>query len=137
MRLLTSRNVRREDYEDIWQEAILAAWNSIQQDKFPGEIKLGGWFIGIFQHKATDYFRRRSRALKFETPTPNAYLEDLTSRILISEALQKLSKSRREVICLHLQGFSTSEIATKLNRSPGRTGALLWEAKKQLRKLVK
>jgi RNA polymerase sigma-70 factor, ECF subfamily len=50
---------RVELVEDIVQEILLAAWQSLP--KFRGDASLRSWILGIARHKIDDYYRRRLR----------------------------------------------------------------------------
>jgi RNA polymerase sigma-70 factor (ECF subfamily) len=50
---------RVELVEDLMQEILLAAWQSLP--KFRGDASLRSWILGIARHKVDDYYRRRLR----------------------------------------------------------------------------
>lgn len=50
---------RVESVEDLMQEILLAAWQSLP--KFRGDASLRSWILGIARHKVDDYYRRRLR----------------------------------------------------------------------------
>jgi len=50
---------RVELVEDLMQEILLAAWQSLP--KFRGDASLRAWILGIARHKTDDYYRRRLR----------------------------------------------------------------------------
>ena len=50
---------RVELVEDVMQEILLAAWQSLP--KFRGDASLRAWILGIARHKTDDYYRRRLR----------------------------------------------------------------------------
>jgi len=50
---------RVELVEDVMQEILMAAWQSLP--KFRGDASLRAWILGIARHKTDDYYRRRLR----------------------------------------------------------------------------
>ncbi len=50
---------RTEMVEDLMQETLLAAWQSLPN--FRGDASLHSWVLGIARHKVEDYYRRRIR----------------------------------------------------------------------------
>ncbi len=51
--------LRTEMVEDLMQETLLAAWQSLPN--FRGDASLRSWVLGIARHKVEDYYRRRIR----------------------------------------------------------------------------
>ena len=50
---------RADVVEDLMQEILLAAWQSL--GKFRGDASLRAWILGIARHKVEDYYRKRIR----------------------------------------------------------------------------
>src|SRR5260370_29945485 len=48
---------RTEMVEDLMQETLIAAWQSLPN--FRGDGSLRSWVLGIARHKVEDYYRRR------------------------------------------------------------------------------
>ncbi len=55
---------RTEVIEDLMQEILLAAWQSLEN--FRGDATLRAWILGIARHKVEDYYRKRIRALELQ-----------------------------------------------------------------------
>lgn len=53
---------RSELVDDLMQEIVLAAWQSLPS--FRGEADLRSWIMGIARHKLDDHYRRRIRAVE-------------------------------------------------------------------------
>jgi RNA polymerase sigma-70 factor (ECF subfamily) len=53
---------RTELVEDLMQEIMLAAWQSL--GSFRGSSGLRSWILGIARHKTEDYYRKRVRAME-------------------------------------------------------------------------
>ena len=50
---------RAEQVEDLMQEILLAAWQSLAN--FRGDATLRSWVLGVARHKVEDYYRKRIR----------------------------------------------------------------------------
>jgi RNA polymerase sigma-70 factor, ECF subfamily len=55
---------RTEQIEDLMQEILLAAWQSLAN--FRGDATLRSWVLGIARHKVEDYYRKRIREAETE-----------------------------------------------------------------------
>jgi RNA polymerase sigma-70 factor, ECF subfamily len=55
---------RAEAVEDLMQEILLAAWQSLAN--FRGDAMLRSWVLGIARHKVEDYYRKRIREAETE-----------------------------------------------------------------------
>jgi RNA polymerase sigma-70 factor (ECF subfamily) len=55
---------RAEQVEDLMQDILLAAWQSLAN--FRGDATLRSWVLGIARHKVEDYYRRRIREAETE-----------------------------------------------------------------------
>jgi RNA polymerase sigma-70 factor, ECF subfamily len=68
---------RRDRVEDLMQEILMAAWQSLAD--FRGDSNLRSWVLGIARHKIEDYYRRQFRTLEVQEedaePVANAALE--------------------------------------------------------------
>jgi RNA polymerase sigma-70 factor (ECF subfamily) len=53
-----------EAVEDLMQEILLAAWQSLAN--FRGDATLRSWVLGIARHKVEDYYRKRIRKAENE-----------------------------------------------------------------------
>src|ERR1017187_4079453 len=61
LRFAQSRKIPIQDQNDLVQEALLAAFQKIREDKFHGESSIGTWLVGILSHKIADYWERNRR----------------------------------------------------------------------------
>lgn len=136
--MLIKMRIPHSDCEDVIAEAILVACNSLRLGQFKAESSLGSWFIGIVRKRGFRYFRSQRRADSYNQQlTRYETTEDPELRMYLKRIIDELPTSEREVVNLSFQGFSTKDIAGILKRSPGRTGALLAQGKRRLRKLIK
>lgn len=62
-RFILENNGTRDDAKDIYQEAFIAVWRSIQADKasFTGLDKLQGYIYRVAQYKWTDQLRSQKK----------------------------------------------------------------------------
>jgi RNA polymerase sigma-70 factor (ECF subfamily) len=135
------------DCADVAQDALVAAIGQIRRGLFRGESTLGTWLFTILKGKIADYRRthRLVRASNREGSSDVPSQPDLASdslsqvatqelRLVVREALELLPPEHRLILLLNQQGgFTIDEIATYLDRSRGRVGALLADAKRMLR----
>jgi len=122
--------------EDVAQEAFLRAWRALP--RFRDEARLETWFFRILVRTAHNH----RRALRRQSPSPSPLVEQahpplvndpgLQRRIAI--ALETLSRRQREsFVLVHLQGFTVTETASILKRSPGTVKTHLHRALSRLR----
>ena len=134
---------------DVVQEALLQA--HLARDQFRGttEAELEGWLRKILKNKLTDavrHFARQKRDAVLEesiratvsdsvdrieklagnlTP-PSRYVEQNERAFRLAEALETLPEDQRTAIELHhLEEYSVSETAEKMNRTRASVAGLL------------
>lgn len=139
---LARRNgVPHPDSEDVAQDTLVGALLHIRSNRFRGESSLKVWLDGILKRRAARYWRDRRPSGVTVVSIEDQDREDIAPAVrsaeaefLLQQALQQLPLNQIEIMLLNgLGGYSTSEIAHKLSRSPGRVGALLAEAKSRMR----
>jgi RNA polymerase sigma-70 factor, ECF subfamily len=137
--------------EDVVQEAFIKAYRSF--DRFKGESKVSTWLYRIALNQAYDTLRKRSRRQKWlglfplqtdEETQPHEAIDDRTSamevqnqdrKVLLEEALQKLTPDHRIVVELRLiQGLSTEETARILKVQKGTVLSRLFYSCQKLKK---
>jgi RNA polymerase sigma-70 factor (ECF subfamily) len=133
--------VPREDHEDVLQDALVRAvvWlGNANYDPTRGTLR--SWFLTVLRNRAIDYRRKRARSLQLtssiEDAAQRASTVNTTSDFELAQLIQSLPESERLIVQLSLDGLTTSDIATCLGRSPGRTGALLASGKRRLRSVL-
>ena len=80
---------RVELIEDLVQEILLAAWQSLP--KFRGDASLRSWILAIARHKVDDYYRRRLRETDITEdgePSAEPAIEPMLDRHLDAAAAQ-------------------------------------------------
>jgi len=125
--------------EDIAQQAFMKAWDKL--DNFRGEAQLSTWFHTILIRQVRSHQRRMALRRKFSFLNAGqapAFLAkpvgDAGLRRRIGEALDRLSPGQREAFVLvHLEGYTVSEAASYLGRSPGTIKSHLHRALRGMR----
>lgn len=144
------RRVPFQDAQDVVQEALLAVSTQLRAKQFRGESSLTTWIMSIVLKKIADYWRGRQRLGRLVVtsidncqPEYEDFLMNLAAltprsdfTVDVRELLERLPDEHRLVLLLNvLGGYTTAEIARLLHRSPGRTGAILADAKRRFRDL--
>jgi RNA polymerase sigma factor, sigma-70 family len=126
-----------QDSEDLTQRTLFRAIAAIRGDRFRRDSTLKTWITSIAINAARDYRRALKRNAALDTDSNLAGLPaprgDPETRIAVERALATLRPRFQAVLQLWAQGWTTYEIAKVLRLSPGRTGAILAEAKEAFR----
>lgn len=94
--------------EDVTQQVFLGAWRG-RDGYCPERGPLGGWLVGITRRKIVDALAARTRRLTLiDTVThyadgrgPDEGAPDqVLDRVILADALSRLPRSQREVLCL-------------------------------------
>ena len=125
--------------EDVVQQALMKAWDKL--DSFRGDAELSTWFHTILirqvrSHQRRNAVRRRFAFLLGGYPTVGQAtpLGDAGLRERISMALDQLSPGQREAfVLIHLEGYTVTEAAAFLGRSPGTIKSHLHRALRTMR----
>ncbi len=125
----------RQDAEDAVQEAFLKLYRAIAG--FQGQSSLGTWLCRIVINGCYDLMRKRQR----ETEAPPADHPAPDSRIglqvTLQDALRRVNPKHRMVFLLfEVEGLRHSEIASILEVPEGTSKAWLFEAKKELKRML-
>jgi len=132
------------DAEDAVQETFLKIYRSV--DRFKGESAFTTWIYRILVNASYDLMRKRQRrnpevqeaelepgTLELSAASP----ADHPLRLTLENSLKKLSDRTRTVFLLfEVEGFKHREIAEILNIPEGTSKNLLFEAKKELQRLL-
>jgi len=132
------------DAEDAVQEAFLKIYSSV--GRFRGECAFATWIYRVLVNACYDLARKRQRRkpevqedeLPPGTPAlPVTCSSDHPLRLTLEHYLGKLSERSRTVFLLfEVEGFKHREIAEILNMSEGKSKTVLFEAKKELQRLI-
>jgi RNA polymerase sigma-70 factor (ECF subfamily) len=137
----------RADHEDIVQETFIKAFEIRHEVEWQGSRSFFRWLARILGHAIQNEARRHkdaARELRPESGLPEGVASaDLSPLKMLrrnerferlEKALNELSADRREaLVCAHIHGLSTKDIARRLGRSPGAVGVLLHRARKELK----
>src|SRR5215207_4022967 len=126
----------RDAAEEILQEVFLRAWRHAHAfDDTRGTVR--SWLCGIAHNLALNELRRRRRRPQLQQRPANAHFDDDDARYVdanldpavdawcavrdaeLAHALDQLPPSQRAVLLLYAEGFSQSEIATRLGEPLG------------------
>jgi len=125
----------RQDAEDAVQETFVKAYRSI--DGFAGRSSLVTWLSRVLINVCYDLTRKRKR----EPDEPPAEIagprNQLPLRAALDDALRRINPRQRMVFMLfEVEGLKHSEIAAILEIPEGTSKAWLFEAKKELKRLL-
>jgi RNA polymerase sigma factor (sigma-70 family) len=126
-----------EEAQDAAQETFVRAYPRLRQLREPE--KFGPWLRKIATTVCADMMRRRGeRPLSLEAqpepPREDADLEQAAARIVVRDALSKLSeKARLAVTLFYIDGYSHAEVAGFLNVPVNTVRTRLHRAKQRLR----
>jgi RNA polymerase sigma-70 factor (ECF subfamily) len=124
----------RQDAEDAVQETFLKAYRGI--DGFAGASSIGTWLCRICINACYDLVRKRQ--LDAERAEPQgAPQSQLALRAQLDQALGRIDPRRRMVFLLFaVEGMKHSEIAAILEIPEGTSKAWLFEAKRELQRVL-
>jgi RNA polymerase sigma-70 factor, ECF subfamily len=132
-RYIRFRVTDEELAEDITSHVFLKAWEKLGTYK-PGQSPFIAWLYRIARNSVIDHYRTRKFAISLEEADPEelSHTDEVDEKIdlhiqsqLLREALKELTDMQQEVLVLkYVCGFSTSEIALKLDREQGAIRAL-------------
>jgi RNA polymerase sigma-70 factor (ECF subfamily) len=126
----------RQDAEDAVQETFLKAYRGI--DGFAGASSIGTWLCRICINACYDLVRKRQlEAERAEATEPHAPREQLALRAQLDQALCRLHPRHRMVFLLFaVEGMKHAEIAAILEIPEGTSKGWLFEAKRELQRLL-
>ncbi len=145
---------RKEDVEDLTQEAFIKAFNSLQN--FDKQFAFSTWLFKIATNNAIDYLRKKKlntfsidrdieseeSDFKFEIPDhenkpDRVIIEDERKKIL-DEAIESLPPKYKEVILLrHKMDKEYEEISKELKLPLGTVKAHIFRGRELLNKYLK
>lgn len=131
----------RGEAEDLVQEALVAAWQSL--DRFDGRSALRTWLFGILAHKIASARRRRSavpvederldRPVEDGPGDPVRHASDTELRAALEAALRTLPERQRSVwVLVEVEGLSQPEVAEVLRTTPDAVRGQLFRARRFL-----
>ena len=124
----------RDDAEDAVQETFLKAYRGIRG--FSGQSSLGTWLCRIVINSCYDLLRKRRPEAEIPPDQPGAK-SPAPLRVALDEALDRINPRFRLVFTLfEVEGLRHSEIASILEVPEGTCRAWLFEAKKELKRIL-
>lgn len=124
----------RQDAEDAVQETFLKLHRAM--GGFQGQSSVGTWLCRIVINVCYDITRRRKRETGAppDGPAPNQHV---ALRVALGDALGRIHPKHRMVFLLfEVEGLRHAEIAAILEIPEGTSKAWLFEAKKELKRLL-
>lgn len=145
---------KKEDVEDLTQEAFIKAFNSLQH--FDRQFAFSTWLYKIATNNSIDYLRKKKlntfsidkeiesedSDYKFDIPDndyvpDNKIIEDQRRKVL-EDAIESLPEKYRQVITMrHKQEKEYEEIAKELNLPLGTVKAHIFRGRELLNKYLK
>jgi RNA polymerase sigma-70 factor (ECF subfamily) len=124
----------RQDAEDAVQETFLKLYKAIEG--FQGQSSIGTWLCRIVINVCYDLARKRQR--EAEMPAEVGGAERCpTLRVALEAALKRLNPKYRMVFLLfEVEGLRHSDIAAILEIPEGTSKGWLFEAKRELKRLL-
>lgn len=145
---------KKEDVEDLTQEAFIKAFNSLQN--FDKQFAFSTWLFKIATNNAIDYLRKKKlytfsidkeiqaddSDYKFEIPDhenkPDRHILDDQLKSILNEAIDTLPKKYKDVIVLrHKEEKEYEEIAKELKIPLGTVKAHIFRGRELLNKYLK
>ena len=126
----------RPDAEDAVQEAFLKLYRGIEA--FHAQSNLGTWLCRILINACHDLARKRQRETGPESAERTAGLKNqLPLKVALNQALERIHPRHRMVFLLfEVEGLRHAEIAAILEVPEGTSKAWLFEAKKELKRML-
>jgi RNA polymerase sigma-70 factor (ECF subfamily) len=130
-----------EDARDITQDIF---WKVYQQlPTLQQERKFRPWLLTIARNNSIDHLRRQRFEKSFLSSLNAEFVEredktsSLEESVIVDEqfkdALQQLRPQWREIVSMHMQGYTFKEIALQLKLSVGSVRTYLSDARRKLR----
>jgi RNA polymerase sigma-70 factor, ECF subfamily len=127
----------RQDAEDAVQEAFLKVYRGIRG--FDGDSGIGTWLCRIVINVCYDLQRKHKRERHLEqAPAPQRQaVGNQAFNVVLRDALRRIHPRYRMVFLLfEVEGLRHAEIAAVLEVPEGTSKAWLFEAKKELKRLL-
>ncbi len=125
----------RADAEDVVQEAFLKVFRAVSG--FQGQSSLATWIYRILINCCYDAMRKQQR--RAESPALREFSSDskLPLKVALEGALKKLNDRQRLVFLMfEVEGLRHSEIAGILEVPEGTSRNWLFEAKRELKRML-
>ena len=138
--------IPESDSEDAAQEVCAKAWAN--RRAFQGDSTFATWLTRIAVNHYSTCLRKRRRAFDTKTAIQSGAISDVTSPstqaehreafVLASACVRQLPRGQRAAFVLrYLEGLSSGEASEVLGISEGAVRARAYEARKNLREMLK
>jgi RNA polymerase sigma-70 factor (ECF subfamily) len=145
---------KKEDAEDVTQEAYLRLWRASSELKLEGSLKL--YILRTAHNLALDIIRKNSRRAEVDTvildsdgefeldiaddspdSRPDASYLRKVEKETVQQSIEELPEAARKIIVLRdIEGLSYTEIAAMLGIAEGTLKSKLSRARERLRKII-
>jgi len=131
------------DWEDVASEVLMDVLKAIKTGKFRGDSSLGTFIYTITSRRIIDYIRKKSRVLKHAPEAgnlldPHEACEQSERSKILFHALRRLKPRFADMLYMsYFLDLSRKEIAQTFGLSYHRTGEVLKEAEKSLRRIIR
>lgn len=123
------------DAEDAVQDAFLKVYRSMKG--FEGQSALSTWIYRILINCCYDAMRHKRRLAETATTRESGADSKLPMKIALERALEKLNDRQRLVfVMFEVEGLKHSEIAGILEAPEGTCRSWLFEAKRELKRML-
>ncbi len=130
---------RTDEAEDLTAQVFLKAWEAIENYKWEG-YPFSTWLYRIAHNQMIDYYRTHRETFPLDTARakestidPLEAAERTFTSGQIRNALQHLTHDQQRVVVLRfLEGYSTSEVASIMDKDPDAIRALQHRALRAL-----
>ncbi|MCR9270487.1 MAG: RNA polymerase sigma factor [Henriciella sp.] len=141
-RIASSYEARPELAEELVQDSLLAIWRALP--KYRGEANPKTYAARIAHNVCISHVRKASKRktepldeqLHDDTPGPEDQADQALQRERLLAAVRQLNLANRQIVTLHLEGFSNVEIADTLGLTANNVGVRLARARSELKILL-
>lgn len=140
--IISVSGMRREDAEDVLQEALLKAYRALRS--YDSDMRLSTWLYAIARREAISHWRKAQARPQLAEVTDEAYAaaasvptqgpreaDAALRRDAVQQVLRHMPQHYAEVLYLHYIGeYRYDEIADILRKPSGTVAALISRAKK-------
>lgn len=138
----------KQEAEDLTSEVFLKLWQSIRSEE--NIVNLKSYLYKIARNSVIDYYRKRAGQAEVLTADEHYQNENLAAEIdsirrvdnetelkIILETVNRLKDEYKEVILLkYVEGLSTQEISSVIDKSRGATRVLIHRAINTLKEIL-
>ena len=131
------------DWEDVASDVLMDVLKAVKTGRFRGDSSLGTFIYTITSRRIIDYIRKKSRILKHAPEAgslldPHEACERNERSEILFQALRRLKPRYADMLYMsYFMDLSRKEIAQTFGLSYHRTGEVLKEAEKSLRRIIR